>query len=173
MLRKIGSPFQKEVLTLGFTADKNPFIVFLKKMKDKSSFISALKQKPSAYSCIHNAYVDKLISADDLCQTGIAREANIIFSPFLYNKPIADIQKYLVIQATVLHLFNDTAGAPKFIDYLPADKEAHPAPTLLKEKYNKKPEEFITDLFYQKGNVLAGKVAREAGTLTNDLYAVD
>lgn len=172
-LQKIGSPLQKELMSLGFHETKNPFISFLRTVLKDEKIKTAFEKKPATYACVHNAFIDNIVSEEDLRGIGLLGPSNIIFNPNLYTKQLADIQKYLQLQATVIHIFVKANNAPKFTDYVPAEDGKHPTPSMLKEKYSNKLTEFSVDLFCKPGNVVDASLHRIEGKADNDLYAVD
>ena len=87
-IKALGDAFTQEVLNLGFTEDKNPFITFIKNNLNK------LNINAKNYPAIHNAYLDKAIN------DAILRDPNghLLGNTELMKMPAKTILNYLIAE---------------------------------------------------------------------------
>ena len=74
--------FREELLKVSFSKTVNPFLVFLEKtyIADQSKYAKL----PEMYNAIHNAYVQNVISKQDLSNTTVMNK--VLVNPSLYTK---------------------------------------------------------------------------------------
>jgi len=140
-VKLLGKPFTNELLTLGFTADQNPFITYLKNniklLEDKS--LTSLK-----YMAIHNAYLNNFIDATMLkhsqndTKNSKDQWVNLIDRPnFIRDFEPATIYSYLEAQNII---FDAYKSAVQF------------SSDSLALCYLNFKGDFITDIFYAPGD---------------------
>lgn len=142
-VRRLGSSFINELTVLGFNADTNPFIGFVQLIFSNNTVagnpdlpltaVSALN-----YSAVHNAYIDRNITVNDLHGQGINGMSNLIFKQALYNVAAQDAEKYLELQKTCYAVAKDNKYT---ID-------------LLRENYENNPGAFLYAAFFETGDPL-------------------
>lgn len=120
----IGSLLQKDIKILGFVADSNPVLSFLKVALDRLLVPGRLNAV--TYRAIHNA-VAKGLMADSEYQE--ENDYNILYCLDLYTKSAAEIEEYLTIQSRILsasnYPYNNTTKANnrRALFYIDAIKE--------------------------------------------------
>lgn len=90
------------------------------------------------YSAVHNAYIDRNITVNDLHGQGINGMNNLIFKQALYNIAAQDAEKYLELQKTCYAVAKDNKYT---ID-------------LLRENYEDNPGAFLYAAFFETGDPL-------------------
>lgn len=119
VISKLGTPFIQEVQELGFSIS-NPFIFFLKKIKElcedsshKLSFKDVELNLGRAYPAIHNAYVSKELTVDDLKGKGQLGINNLIFCPAIYGSTGQNVvtREYLKRQNEIAERFTQKSWA--------------------------------------------------------------
>jgi hypothetical protein len=134
---------------MGFDANENPFIYFLKNNKNLLKVLNAF-----SYGALHNAFVRDYVTDAMLRGKGALGTDNVIFSPSLYSDHYDDLLEYLHLQSEALNYLK----TKKFIT------------ATLAQRYTDKPNDFIIDLFYAPGNTLA--VERQAGNIKGKLKSL-
>jgi len=109
-VKELGSAFETECEHLGFTANTNPFIYFIKKAIS-TGLINVIKS--GTYGAIHNAYVRGYIHIEDL-----KNENGLIYNPKLYAMQGIDILDYLEEYHRIVVLYKNGGDAPFKISVL-------------------------------------------------------
>lgn len=141
--------FTSECLEMGFDANENPFIYFLKNNKNLLKLLNAF-----SYGALHNAFVRDYVTDAMLRGKGTLSTDNVIFSKSLYSDHYDDLLEYLRLQSEALNYLKNKT----FIT------------ATLTKRYTDKPNDFIIDLFYAPGNTLA--VERQAGNIKGKLKSL-
>lgn len=134
-VRALGTTFTEELRALGFSANTNPFVDFIK----NSNFLDIVN--PGAfdlkvYNALHNSYLRRIITDKDLRGEGKLGKKNLIFNNNLYLLSGYQIEDILDLQLKAIHQFEAL------------DKNSD-----LRKNY-KNITDFISDLFYKGGNPL-------------------
>lgn len=84
-IKALGSPFQQELMQLGFKKASNPFLVFIETTLNSADFkdTDLFTEKTFYYTAIHNAFTSGYISKKDLTDS---RSPSLIWWPASYNK---------------------------------------------------------------------------------------
>ena len=90
---------KKDIKILGFKKQTNPLLAFLKIKYVQTELIQTKLINSNTYKAIHNAVANHYMTDSELLK---ANDYNIIYCRDLYTKQVADIQKYLKIQETIL-----------------------------------------------------------------------
>ncbi len=131
---------------MGFDANENPFIYFLKNNKNLLKALNAF-----SYGALHNAFVRDYVTDAMLRGRGTLGTDNIIFSQSLYSDHYEDLLEYLRLQSAALKCLKNN----KFIT------------ATLAKRYAGKPNDFIIDLLYSPGNTLA--IEKQPGNIKGTL----
>ena len=134
----------------GFYPEENPFIFFL---KQNPQLLKSMNQFGYAY--LNDAYVDNMITDDDLKGIGILKKSNIIFGADLYTKSQSDFDDYLYLQKQLVSTFKKT----KLVNPIVATRYDQTTDTAL--------EQFNVDVFFEPGNTLAEN--ERHGNMSNHL----
>ena len=110
IIKNIQAALKEELDSFGWTADTNPFVHYLKYLQDPK--IKKLqKLTKDTYHYIHNAFIDKHITKEDLFGKGIFGTKNLIFTDAFLNlstngAAYLDHQHWLATNYTLLGIEN-------------------------------------------------------------------
>ena len=100
-LNLFGEPLKKAIMVLGFDPKKNPILGFINKQLVRDELINTGKLNTTTFKAIYNAVAKRLVAYNEFIDKP-PEEYNIIYCPNLYDKPVEDIEKYLILQKEVL-----------------------------------------------------------------------
>ena len=98
-LDELGPLFKKDLLTWGFTKNRNPMVAFINQGYVQTNLIKTKKLNSNTYKAFHNAIIKKLNDFEEYLKFN---NYNIIYCLDLYEKLPADIYKYLELQKNIL-----------------------------------------------------------------------
>ena len=75
IIKNIQAALKEELDSFGWTADTNPFVYYLKYLQQTKKLQKLTKD---TYHCIHNAFIDKHITKEDLFGKGVFKNLNLI-----------------------------------------------------------------------------------------------
>lgn len=139
--RDLGEAFIIELENLGFSANVNPFINYVRDL-----FTSKIYPDSDRYGALHNAYNRNKVTNAMLKGVDILQKKNIIFSAHFFEKDSADILDYIDLWNTC----NNLVKTQKLVenDVLRARYAA--GGDKVSEVNN-----FFTDVFFKPGNAIA------------------
>ena len=111
IIENIQAALKEELDSFGWTADTNPFIYYLKYLQQTKKIQKLTKD---TYHYIHNAFIDKHITKEDLFMKGIFKNLNLIFTEAFLNlstngAAYLDHQHWLANNYTTLEIENLSA----------------------------------------------------------------
>ena len=154
--RDLGEAFIIELESLGFSANINPFINYVKDL-----FTNKIYPDSDRYGALHNAYNRNKVTDAVLKGLGILQKNNLIFSAYFFKKNSADMLDYIDLWNTCSNLVK----TQKLVDN-----------DVLRNRYAngedsvEKIDEFFKDVFFKPGNAIA-KVDTK-GEVTEDLNEI-
>ena len=154
--RDLGETLIIELENLGFSANINPFINYVKDL-----FTNKIYPDSDRYGALHNAYNRNKVTDAALKGLGILQKNNLIFSAYFFKKNSADMLDYIDLWNTCDNLVK----TKKLVEN-----------AVLRNRYAngedsvEKIDEFFTDVFFKPGNAIA-KVDTK-GEVTEDLNEI-
>ena len=155
-VRDLGEAFIIELENLGFSANINPFINYVKDL-----FTNKIYPNSDRYGTLHNAYNRNKVTDTTLKGEAILQKNNLIFSAYFFKKNSADMLDYINLWNTCSSLVktqklveNDVLRAR----YAAGDAKVSEA------------DNFFKDVFFKPGNAIA-KVDTK-GNVTKDLNEI-
>lgn len=108
IIKNIQAALKEELDSFGWTADTNPFIHYLKSLQAAKKLQKLTKD---TYHYIHNAFIDKHITKEDLLGKGVFKNLNLIFTDAFLNlstngAAYLDHQHWLATNYTLLGIEN-------------------------------------------------------------------
>lgn len=155
-VRDLGEAFIIELENLGFSANINPFINYVKDL-----FTNKIYPDSDHYGALHNAYNRNKVTNTMLKGVDVLQKNNLIFSAHFFEKDSADILDYI-------DLWNTCDNLVKTQKLVEND--------VLRTRYAdgedsvKKIDEFFTDVFFKPGNAIAK--TDTPGKVTEDLNEI-
>lgn len=102
-LNLFGAPLKKAITVLEFDPKKNPILGFITKPYVLQNLINTDKLNVETFKAIYNAVVKKLVAQSEFIRDYKEKdEYNLIYCLALYEKPVAEIEKYLELQKSIL-----------------------------------------------------------------------
>ena len=154
--KDLGEAFIIELESLGFSANINPFINYVKDL-----FTNKIYPDSDHYGALHNAYNRNKITDTTLKGVDILQKNNLIFSAHFFEKDSASMLDYI-------DLWNTCDNLVKTQKLVKND--------VLRTRYAngedsvKKIDDFFTDVFFKPGNAIA-KIDTK-GKTTEDLNEI-
>lgn len=155
-VRDLEEAFIIELENLGFSANINPFINYVKDL-----FTNKIYPDSDRYGALHNAYNRNKVTNTMLKGVDVLQKNNLIFSAHFFEKDSADILDYI-------DLWNTCDNLVKTQKLVEND--------VLRTRYAdgedsvKKIDEFFTDVFFKPGNAIAK--TDTPGKVTEDLNEI-
>lgn len=156
-LDKIAETFKEELVALGFDETSNPFISFIKHIKQ---YLAKYYMDLYQYNIIHNLFIKGVLDKNDL--NGKSKDGwnHVIFNPTLYKQSNQDIEYIIKIDDWIKN--NKYSLQSK----ITRDK------IINKPEYNSFKDEtgiynFRNDIIYKPGKVNTGKFGGKPGNEVN------
>ena len=154
--RDLGEAFIIELENLGFSANINPFINYVRDL-----FAKKIYPNSDCYGTLHNAYNRNKVTDTTLKGEDILQKNNLIFSAYFFKKNSADMLDYIDLWNTCDNLVK----TKKLVEN-----------AMLRNRYAngkdsvEKIDEFFIDVFFKPGNAIA-KIDTK-GKVTEDLNEI-